>query len=208
MRSIWVGLVVLAVLFTGLHGLRSEAGNRKMPARAEKAQAETPPDSEKDLAKGYGLDAAKARERAMEKAQELVREQLAEKLGTAFRPGAEVLDPEYLTRFEVVRSVGEPVGEPTTKGETLVATYRVRVTPDYLREVARAVRHQQMNDRHLLAGRVLIGLVAVLLVVTGYLRLEDLTRGYATTILRAAAVVILMVVGLGLSWPYWWAWGT
>ena len=208
MRSIWVGLVVLAVLFTGLHGLRSEAGNRKMPARAVKTQAETPPDREEDIVKGYGLDAAKAREQALLKVQDRVREQLAEKLGTSWRLSEELLDPDYLVSVEVVRSLGDPVVGPTVDDQRLlVAQYHVRINRAYLQQVARAVRQQQMSDRHQLAGRILIGLMAVLLVVTGYLRLEDLTRGYATTMLRAAAVVILMVVGLGLSWPYWWVLG-
>ncbi len=79
MRSIWVGLLVLAGLCAGLVGLRSEGANRKPPTRAVKAQAETPPDREEDIVKGYGLDAVAARERALEKAQERVRQQLAEK---------------------------------------------------------------------------------------------------------------------------------
>ena len=199
MRSIWVGLLVLAGLCAGLVGLRSEAANRKPPARAVKTQAETPPDREEDIVKGYGLDAVAARERALEKAQERVREQLAEKLGTFWRPSKEVLDPEYLVSVGVVRSIGEPAVGPTVDDQRLlVAQYHVRVNRTYLQEVSRVVRQQQMSDRHLIAGRILIGLLAVLLVVTGYLRLEELTRGYATTMLRAAAVVVLLVVGLGL----------
>ena len=199
MRSIWVGLLVLAGLCAGLVGLRSEAANRKLPARAVKTQAETPPDREEDIVKGYGLDAVAARERALEKAQERVREQLAEKLGTFWRPSKEVLDPDYLISVGVVRSIGEPVVGPTVDDQRLlVVQYHVRVNRTYLQEVSRVVRQQQMSDRHLIAGRILAGLLAVLLVVTGYLRLEDLTRGYATTMLRAAAVVVLLVVGFGL----------
>ncbi len=207
MRSIWVGLLVLAGLCAGLVGLRSEGANRKPPTRAVKAQAETPPDREEDIVKGYGLDAVAARERALEKAQERVRQQLAEKLGTFWRPSKEVLDPDYLVSVGVVRSIGEPaVGPIVDDQRLLVAQYHVRVNRTYLQEVSRVVRQQQMSDRHLIAGRILAGLLAVLLVVTGYLRLEDLTRGYATTMLRAAAVGVLLVVGLGLTWPYWSYW--
>src|SRR4051812_29167405 len=105
MRSLWVGLVALAVLNTGCNA-RTEAGGRKVSARAVKAWIDIPPKYEEDIVKGYGVDAAKARERALEKAQERVREQLAEKLGTSWRPSGEVLDPEFLTRFEVVRDLG------------------------------------------------------------------------------------------------------
>ena len=198
MRSFWVGLVVLAVLSTGLHALRSEAGNRKPPTRAVKTQAESPPEHEPDIVKGYGVDAAKACERALEQAQARVREKLAEKLGVSWRPSEEVLDLEYLTRFKVVSRVGEPVGVTLKDGDWLVASYQVSLNPDYLREVARVARHQQMSDRHSIAARVLVGLLALLLVATGYMRLEEMTRGYATTILRAFAVGVLLVVGLGL----------
>jgi hypothetical protein len=198
MRSIWVGLVVSAVLFAGGCNSRSQAGNRKGPARAVKAQAELPPDREEDIVTGYGVNAAKARERALVMAQERVRAQLAEKLGTAWRPSEDILDPENLESKGVIRSLGEPVGLTLKDGDWLVAKYHVRLTRPYLQEAARVARQQHMSDRHLLAARVLIGLVALLLVVTGYLRLEELTRGYATTMLRASAVGVLLVVGLGL----------
>src|SRR4051812_39161817 len=119
MRSIGVGLVVLAVLVTGLVGSQSQARGGR--GKGVVAKAERPPEREEDVVKGYGVDAAKARERALEKAQERVRQQIAEKLGAAWRPGDEVLDPEFLTRFEVVRRVGEPAVEPTLNDGTLVA---------------------------------------------------------------------------------------
>jgi hypothetical protein len=49
-----------------------------------------------------------------------------------------------------------------------------------------------------LFARVLAGLVALLVVAGGYLRLEEATRGYYTTLLRAAAVAFLALVGAGL----------
>jgi hypothetical protein len=41
--------------------------------------------------------------------------------------------------------------------------------------------------------------VVLLLVVAGYLRLEDMTRGYATTILRVTAVS-LVALTCGALW--------
>jgi hypothetical protein len=55
-----------------------------------------------------------------------------------------------------------------------------------------------MHDRQLLLARLLAAAVAVLLVITGYLRLEHATRGYYTTLLRLAAVGIVAVVSAGL----------
>ena len=198
MRSFWMGLVVLAVLVTGLRVLRSEATGRQVSARAVKAQTEPTPDRKDSLVKGYGVDAAKADEQAVARSQERVRELLRERLDTLWRPNEKVLDPYFLTRTGVIRRVGEPVAVTLKDGDWLVATYQVGLTPDYLQEAARFARHQQMSDRHQIAARVLVGLVALLLVVTSYLRLEEASRGYATTMLRAAAVAALGAVGLGL----------
>jgi hypothetical protein len=46
--------------------------------------------------------------------------------------------------------------------------------------------------------RVLAGLVAVLTAVACYLRLEDATKGYYTTLLRLAAVGFVTLVGAGI----------
>ena len=206
MRSIWVGLVAMAVLLTNMNAPECQARSSKAVAKPVKAPVERPPDREEDIVKGYGVNAATARDRALELAQARVRQQLAEKLGASWHPNDRVLDPEFLTRFEVVRSLGEPEELVIEGDKRLVASYHVRITRDYLQEVARVVRQEQMSDRHVIAVRVLIGLVTLLLVSTGYLRLEELTRGYATTMLRATALVVVVVVGMGLSWP-WWAGG-
>ena len=62
-------------------------------------------------------------------------------------------------------------------------------------------RHAQQDrvlDRHLLLARVLGGAVAVLLVLAGYLRLEDATRGYYTRLLRLAAIALVALAGVGV----------
>ncbi len=47
--------------------------------------------------------------------------------------------------------------------------------------------------RHLILGRILAALVALFLIVMGYLRLEELTRGYYTTLLRVVAGTALLL---------------
>jgi hypothetical protein len=61
-----------------------------------------------------------------------------------------------------------------------------------------AVREVVVQARLLVAVKVLAALVVLALVVGGYLKLEEATRGYFTTLLRlaAAGVVILTAVGL------------
>ena len=42
------------------------------------------------------------------------------------------------------------------------------------------------------------GVVCLLLVVGGYLRLEEATKGYYTRLLRLTAIAVLIGVGVGL----------
>jgi hypothetical protein len=48
--------------------------------------------------------------------------------------------------------------------------------------------------RHLVVGRILAALVALFLIVSGYLRLEELTRGYYTTLLRVGAGAVMLLI--------------
>jgi hypothetical protein len=78
------------------------------------------------------------------------------------------------------------------------ARVKVEITSKNVGELAEEARGARMHDRQLLLARLLAGAVALLLVVAGYLRLEDATRGYYTTLLRLAAVGVVVVVGAGL----------
>ena len=67
---------------------------------------------------------------------------------------------------------------------------------------ARSARLEPIrSQRHLLVGRILGSFVALFLVIFGYIKLEELTRGYYTTLLRmgAGAVVLMAVLGLFLA---------
>jgi hypothetical protein len=54
--------------------------------------------------------------------------------------------------------------------------------------------------RMVLLGKFLAGIVAFLGAVAGYLRLEEMTKGYYTAWLRLAAVGFVSVVGAGIWW--------
>ncbi|HKI34964.1 MAG TPA: hypothetical protein VKA46_24120 [Gemmataceae bacterium] len=59
-------------------------------------------------------------------------------------------------------------------------------------------RNDRATARQWWVVRILAGLVALLTAVTFYLRLEDATKGYYTTLLRAAAVAFVTLVGAAL----------
>ncbi len=117
---------------------------------------------------------------------------------------------EDLLQLGVVRIEVQPP-DPKLEGprkESYLATAHVDVSDPNLRKMQtkvdaarRARLEPAVTQRHLLVGRILGSFVALFLVVFGYVKLEELTRGYYTMLLRlgAGAVVLLAVLGLFLA---------
>jgi hypothetical protein len=83
---------------------------------------------------------------------------------------------------------------------------RVDVAPRDLDEIKKLeLKHQQeLRDeraraRQMVLVRLLAGIVAILIAVASYLRLEDATKGYYTTLLRVVAVAFVAAVVAGLA---------
>jgi len=66
------------------------------------------------------------------------------------------------------------------------------------RQFQQSVREYRATSRQKILAAVLGGLVALLLAVAGYLRLEDATKGYYTRLLRLAVVAFVALVAAGL----------
>lgn len=195
----WLALGV--AILVAVHCPRGKASNRsrKQPAKTAAARVLVPPLS--DDVDGNGVTAEKARKQARENAAKRVEELLHERFGrSGWQPAAEDVDPANLEELKVIQLTGEPVvGPRVVEGqENFKATYHVELNAGYLEKLVAKVRQQKVEDRHLLLARVLVGILALLLVTAGYLRLEEMTRGYATKLLRLAAVVLLALVGAGL----------
>jgi hypothetical protein len=147
---------------------------------------------------GYGRDPKAALERAQVNAQDEVRNLVHQRLGPGWEPTLDQLRPEFLEREGVLRPRGEPKrteigGEPAYQ-----ATLDVELTGSFLAAVQNKDRQARIEFRQALLARILAELVVVLLVTTGYLRLEGLTAGYYTNLLRLGAVLVVALVGLGL----------
>ncbi len=69
---------------------------------------------------------------------------------------------------------------------------------DQERQYQHKERIERATARQGVMVRVLGGLVALLVVIACYLRLEDATKGYYTTLLRLAAVAFVLLVGAGI----------
>jgi hypothetical protein len=133
---------------------------------------------------------------ALAKAQDAVVELLRKQLGC--EPPEEQTDPEHLVDLGVVKPQGDPEPRELHGERGVVVRYKVQLTAGYVAEVRVAARTQRQVERLWLLARGLAVAVVLLLVVAGYLRLEELTRGYYTALLRLAAVVVVALAGVGV----------
>jgi hypothetical protein len=77
-------------------------------------------------------------------------------------------------------------------------TLNVEVGPKQHREILENDRQERVQQRELLLARVLAGVVALLLAVVGYLRLDEATKGYYTLWLRLGALGLVGGVAAAL----------
>jgi hypothetical protein len=178
-----------------LIALGAIAGSVSAPCSPVLARPVTPGPKQpliKEEFKGYGLTEQDARADALKTA----RDWLAEHSDLAWAPS-----PDYLRKKNMIH-FGELTEEEFEKsGRIKVVTMQLEITADQAREIQMQARQKHMTSRHLLLARILAGLVCLLLVVGGYLRLEEATKGYYTRLLRLAAIGVLYIlfsIGLGL----------
>jgi hypothetical protein len=88
----------------------------------------------------------------------------------------------------------EVTAEQLEMMRVLARAERNRAVKEIEQELARQREHL-VKDRQRWMGLTLGGVVALLLVGIGYLRLEEATKGYYTGLLRVSAVGILALVG-------------
>ncbi len=145
---------------------------------------------------GYDLeDPQAAQEGALRKAHESVEKYVREHYASLnWAPSL-----EQLVKAGVVRPEGTPGTRRLDTGEEVQEAHaKVEMTREYREGLQRMVLQQHTRQRQWVAARGLAGLVALLLVCAGYLRLEEATRGYYTRLLRLAALGVLVGVGVGL----------
>jgi hypothetical protein len=145
---------------------------------------------------GYGENPSDAREQALEKARNSVEEYLVSHYPSlGWKPRIQTLLAENVVK------VDDPKEGKFAERDAYEATAHVDLRTANLgklqTEVDQAREQAQENVifwRHLLVGRVLAVLVALFLIVSGYLRLEEMTRGYYTTLLRVGAGAVLLLI--------------
>jgi len=139
---------------------------------------------------GYGKTETAARNDALAHASLW----LEEHSGLGWTPDAQYLLDRALVRFsEAEDKVFE---EPM--GKMKLVTMQLDITAKQASEIQKQAQHQRMAERQKSSLLVLLGVVCLLGVVGGYLRLEEATKGYYTRWLRLAAVGVLLVIVAGL----------
>lgn len=137
---------------------------------------------------GLGETVQDAQHHALEQA----RTWMASEVPLGWAPDAdhavELLQREMVT-FDEPREVELP-----RSGLMKVVTAHLTITKRQAEEILQRVRQERSAERSKVLARVLAGLVGLLLVAGGYLRLEEATRGYYTMGLRAVALGLLLAV--------------
>jgi hypothetical protein len=141
--------------------------------------------------------------------KEYVRDKLLRDLGkdeTFSDPDGGKVSEERLTGRRVLvvaKDFSKRPGEEP--GEMYRVHVRIEVRPEDRQEMVRQeqefqgqVRQLRALDRQTLLAKILGGFVALLAVVSVYLRIEDATKGYYTTLLRLAAGAFVALVAAGL----------
>jgi hypothetical protein len=108
------------------------------------------------------------------------------------------IDINHHQAYEETRVLDDPVGE------THRVCLKVTITPDSWGKILEEQQNQLvhfrnsvMKDRMLFLLKIMIGMVALLATVAGYIRLDEWSKGYYTNWLRLAAMSCIAAAG-------WW----
>lgn len=139
---------------------------------------------------GYGQTEITARNDALQHASLWLEKQS----GLGWTP-----DPQYLLDHALVgfgEAEDKVFEEPM--GKMKVVKMQLDISTDEARAIQKQAQRERMKERQKSSLLVVLGVVGLLSVVGGYLRLEEATKGYYTRVLRIAAIGLFLVVVAGL----------
>jgi hypothetical protein len=143
----------------------------------------------------WGKTVQDGNEVALDSAREEVEDYLARQSPPVhWKPSRDWVDKNLVkTRHQEVKNHDEPL-----LGDGYDVTLKLEVGPKQYREILENDRQERVQQRELLLARVLAGLVALLVAVVGYLRLDEATKGYYTLWLRLGALGLVGGVAAAL----------
>jgi hypothetical protein len=139
----------------------------------------------------FGTSAENAKQLAIEDGQrELVSWLRKENL--KWTPSLEFVQ-QHISNQEVTPNKTDVRGTPMTEVKLLIEV----MDSDY-QEILNSERQIRRDDRQLLLARILATIVTVCAAISGYLRLDEATKGYYTNLLRLGSLAVVSAVGAGL----------
>jgi len=199
-------LVVLSLLISGTSGYTMGRPTRKAhwmppaPVSGRQVAVVQPRVLERNPSwpcEGWGQTREDAEENALKRAREKILAYLAaNNHRLEWTPNLDYIKKHMVKESEPEpsKNFGDGVGE--LQGMKLV----IEVSPEDWQNMLREDRRVRSEFRMVVLAKVLAGLVAFLGAFAGYLRLEELTKGYYTAWLRLAAIGFVSAVGAGIWW--------
>jgi hypothetical protein len=184
----WLRLLVLCAIAGSVQAPCSLAGMAAVPKKT----------LIKEEFKGYGLTQKDAEANALERACDWLSEHSA---NLGWTPTPEFLREKGMVQFEEPTEEEFKIAKDFADGGKMkVVKMQLEVTSQQAHEIQKQARQERMSWRHRLVAYVLGGFVCLLIVVGGYLRLEEATKGYYTRPLRLTAlgILLLIIVALGV----------
>ena len=182
------GLVMIWMLINATWAFSQ--GKPQSHFRESKSRASTKVVSEENAsnmkweADGFGLTEKDAENVALDQVCKEVGDYLVQNGLRDWRP--EVSDIRSFT-IPIFRNK-EATFEDPELGKMQHVTVVVELTPKAIRDFQREARHQRAGDRMMAMSKGLGMLVALLVALGGYFRIEEATKGYYTTWLRLSTV--------------------
>jgi len=177
----------------------ADQGGTAKSKRAQQAKAASVRDEDVIIVvQGYGKKKDDAFQDALEKAQtEVVRRLQAQDRPFLWTPSQDYIRAKLAKWPPTVESEDKEI---QGIGAMVEANLTVKISRSDYRDMAQHDRQAISDWRMLLLGKVMAGLVALFGSAAGYLRLEELTKGYYTAWLRMAVFGFVALVGAGLYW--------
>jgi hypothetical protein len=206
----WVSIAIFCLALAGCADASGKPNGRaekkKTPdqAAAKSVGDASSPVREKWETKKFGKTEDAAKGLAANDARDWLDNYLAEQQPPfKWRPDVDYLQKNHMLKFSEAKTI--EVGKEDEKEEFQEVTLTVEVTNKIYSEMLeqdRKLRDDERKavakDRQTLLGKLLAGLLAGLVAIAGYLRLDEATKGYYTTWLRVASVALVATIGAGV----------
>jgi hypothetical protein len=201
----WVTIAFLCLILVALRAHASgkesnRAEKKKAPDRLAARIELNSPGTVRETweVSGYGTNPKEAEPMALQEAREKVLDYLAgQNPPFRWKPDLDYVQTNLVKgKKEQDAKVDIPgMKEVILTVEMTEKTYNDMVEQD--KKFRLEERKEISKERQTLLGKLLAGLLAGLVAVAGYLRLDEATKGYYTTWLRVASVALVATIGAG-----------